>query len=159
MVGNSTCEILTSTGWNFYNPPLPVKITSHCISQINQSVVIIIGGIQNTLVSGNTFIIDYKKKVWQPGPALLMGRRNPACGRILADKETRTFGVIVTGGFNNVMLASVELLNSGSSTFTSLSALPTTFYYHTLLEDPFGGVIILGGISGLGEGLKNFNLV
>ena len=148
--GNSTCELLTSTGWKLFNSSLPVNIASHCTSQINSATVIVIGGVQNTALSGNTYIIDYAKKVWLRGPTLQLARMNPACGRILTDKSKKTFEVIVTGGFNNVMLDSVELFNSGLSVFATISPLPVPLYFHTLMEDPFGGVIILGGISGYG---------
>jgi hypothetical protein len=48
-------EILTEDGWQSTTPSLPVTIAGHCMVTINSTTVIVIGGWQNSDLSGKTF--------------------------------------------------------------------------------------------------------
>ena len=61
-------QVLTEKGWEQIYPSLPVTIADHCAVQIDESSIMIIGGIQNsTAVSTNTFILDTNFGSWVHG--------------------------------------------------------------------------------------------
>ena len=56
-------EILTDNGWELFSPSLPVSVYLHCMVLRNSTTVLVIGGVQNAVVSPNTYMISDDKKV------------------------------------------------------------------------------------------------
>jgi hypothetical protein len=59
----SSAEILTENGWEEFFPSFPANIKSHCMVLLNSTTVIVVGGVQNTFVSADTYLISDDKKV------------------------------------------------------------------------------------------------
>ena len=80
---------------------------------------------------------------------LQMGRYNHRCGRIKSDSTGTQMSIIAVGGIgqNGAYLSSVEVLNDGSSQWTPGPELPDEIHSPAIIQDPNGGVILIGGHS------------
>jgi hypothetical protein len=59
----STAEILTENGWEEFSPSLPVTICLHYMVLLNSTTAMVVGGLQNTVASADTYLISDDKKV------------------------------------------------------------------------------------------------
>jgi hypothetical protein len=60
--------------------------------------------------------------------------------------------VLIAGGFNNTdVLATAELFDPATGTFTPTGAMPTPRFSHTATLLPNGKVLVTGGSSNLGD--------
>jgi hypothetical protein len=57
-------EILTKNGWEVFTPSFPVSVHLHCMVLMNSTTAMVVGGVQNTVVSANTYMISDDKKVF-----------------------------------------------------------------------------------------------
>ena len=82
-------------------PDLPVKVRSHCLVKLDDSRVMVIGGIeqQGRTNSKGTWIHNFDTGLWTSGPYLNIGRRYHSCG-LITDPVADTQVVIVTGGWD-----------------------------------------------------------
>ncbi len=145
---SNTVEILTPNGWETLPQFLPVSIYWHCSVLINSTTVMIIGGYQNGTYSNNTYYLNTERKVWSSGPALKTGRSQPSCGKIRKDNQSSEFSIIVAGGsFGGAWFSSVEILDKDSNGWREGPQLPIGINSSPMIEDPNGGVIIVGGYS------------
>jgi len=138
-------EILTTAGWELFSPSLPVTIYFHCMLLWNFSSVIITGGIQNGYIGSKTYFISDKKKVWVEGPSLNFARYGHGCARINQDNRSLKLSVIIAGGYGSGGFTSVEILDVGATSWRIGTSLPIISYVFNLVEDPRGGVILVGG--------------
>jgi hypothetical protein len=70
-----------------------------------------------------------------------------------------TFSVVAVGGYNEQMLNSVEILDEGADHWRFGPGLPKTVSCAALVEDPLGGVILIGGFeSGWSRSQKMYRL-
>ena len=107
-------------------PDLPKKLESHCMLEIDHDQIMITGGLDMTdglkdlarpishysaKATSNTFVYDFLKSEWSPGPSMGTSRYNHGCATI---KFSDLKAHIVAGGISNSKstLASVELLLS-----------------------------------------------
>ena len=142
---NST-EILTSQGWEMFIPSFPVNISSHCMVTFS-STTMVIGGTQNGTDSKNSFIITDTDKQWRSGPAMIHTRRSFACSRIPTNGNSNQFSTIAVAGLG-FYSSTTEVLDDSATSWRLGPELPTSYYDHSLVQDPKGGVILLGGKKG-----------
>ena len=147
---HSSTEMLTEDGWESNIPSLPVPIAQHCIITVNSTTVMVLGGFQNYQVSGRTFYFTPEKGSWSQGPQLKHKRRRHSCGRVRRDKDSQEMSIIVAGGSDDSFyLSSVEILDESSHEWWTGPELPFGIQYSQMVDDPQGGVILIGGESKL----------
>jgi hypothetical protein len=143
-------EILTEDGWESNIPSLPVTIYGHCMVTVNSTTVMAIGGTQNDQYSGKTFYFTTGAKSWTEGPEMKYNRTGHSCGRIRRNKDSQGTSIIVVGGYNDKLqriVSSVEILNEGSNEWQRGPELPLSIWFSQMVEDPNGGVVLIGGYS------------
>ena len=59
----SQTEVLTESGWQLSSPSFPVTVYHHCLLLLNSTAAIVIGGIQNSITTANTYIITNGNRV------------------------------------------------------------------------------------------------
>jgi hypothetical protein len=89
------------------------------------------------------------KQINFSGPPLKTARRQHSCARIRTDSQSTKFSIIVAVGLsvNSLQLFSVELLDETSNEWIEGSNLNAEIYASQMVEDPNGGVILVGGTS------------
>lgn len=152
-------ETQSSLGWKVQlSIPLPSAIYAQCMVLMNSTAAILIGGYQPSNPSNNTYIITNSTRKWSPGPPLNDARVFHTCGRILTNKTTKTYGILVVTGIDGTHgIPSVELLDQGASSFVRGKPFFTGLYYNSLVEDPAGGIIVIGGMSDTSTCKKKFD--
>jgi hypothetical protein len=144
----NTSEMLTEKGWERNVPDLPVTIVLHCLATVNSTTVIAISGGQNQHLSGKTFYFTFGENNWIEGPELMKMRGFHTCGRIRRNKESQEMSIIVAGGNDKVSyLTLVEILDEGSSKWKTGPELPNYICLSQMVEDPNGGVFLVGGLN------------
>jgi len=112
-------EIFDGTSWNSLQTQyLPKPVLDHCITKINSSTLLSIGGRsgKDYEIFRNTYFYNVQSNKWTPGPFLRNSRSHFSCG-ILRWKNPETNQlekvVVVAGGENGTFgrTSSVELLN------------------------------------------------
>ncbi len=144
----NSAEMLTEEGCESNIPSLPVIINAHCMVTVNSTTVMVIGGYQNNQYSGKTFYFTFGEESWTEGPELKNKRRSHSCGKIRRDKDSQEMSIIVAGGHDgSSYLSSVEILHEGSNEWQTGSELPFGIWLSQMVEDPNGGVVLIGGES------------
>jgi len=116
---------------------------------LNSTTAFLIGGRQSAFIySPNSYLLNTatNSQEWIQGSTLNYGRRYHSCARIQTDSST-TFSVIVVGGYNGTYMTSVEILDEGANKWRNGPDLPFGVCLAALIEDPTGGVILVGGQS------------
>lgn len=115
---------------------------------VNSTTVLMIGGEQHDVrYSSKTFFYSYDH--WTNGPRLEIGREWHSCAMIKADISTPLYTVIVVGGASGgTWLSTVEVLSEDSRSWKDGPELPFGICCGSLVEDSFGGVILIGGFNG-----------
>jgi hypothetical protein len=144
-----SAEMLTEDGWERNLPSLPVTIIYHCMVTVNSTTVMVIGGFQNSQISGKTFFFTFGEESWTEGPELKNKRRSQSCGKIRRNKDSQEMSIIVAGGYDGSYLSSVEILHEGSVEWQTGPELQLGMYDSQMVEDQNGGVILIGGYSPL----------
>lgn len=125
---------------------------------LNSTTAFLIGGQQQyEHVKPNSYLLNTaaNSKEWIQGPSLKQGRNDHSCGRIRKDASNIEFSTIVVGGYDDgKILKSVEILDDGANEWRSGPDLPFGIRYASLVEDPSGGVILVGGSSDDNRPLK-----
>jgi hypothetical protein len=144
-----TAEILSEGEWQKSPTSLPVTIYRHCMVVINSTTVMVIGGIQNgfTVPSPNTFYFNTENEMWVAGPKLLAGRQLHSCGKLQKESGSSQTSIVVVGGLRGAYLSSVEILDDGASEWRTGANLPIGIDGASMIEDPAGGVILIGGYN------------
>ena len=155
----NTGEVLTDAGWQEFLPYLPVTIVGHCMVLVNSTTVLVIGGLQNDEESPSlkTFYFNTENGNWIDGPNLLSNRYRHSCGKLQEESESSQYSVIVAGGYNGPFfshenqtycMSSVEILDFGASAWRKGPSLPFGISGASMVEDLFGGVVLIGGNNG-----------
>jgi len=116
---------------------------------LNSTTAFLIGGRQQQVdFSPNSYLLNTaaNSQEWLKGPALNHNREHHSCARIKTENSSR-FGIIVVGGSNGTYMTSVEILDDGADVWRNGPDLPFGIYHASLVEDPTGGVILVGGES------------
>jgi len=113
---------------------------------LNSSTLFVIGGYIVPTYS-NTYIMNTDgSKTWVTGPPLKFSRYLHSCSRIKSNLKTHeSFSIVVAGGSN--LLSSVKVLDEGSNEWRQGPDLPFGIQGGAMVEDPEGGVILIGGQS------------
>lgn len=146
--GVNTVEVLTEQGWETLPKPLPVTIFGHCSVLVNSTTVMLIGGFQNNDESSDTYYFNTENEEWTEGPQLMNKRTFHSCGRIRRNSQSQELSIIVAGGYYGSYLSSVEILDLGSDKWEKGPELPYGIDSFQMVEDPKGGVFLVGGSSG-----------
>ena len=137
-----TSEKLTKTGFELIQ--MNMKISRHCAMPIEDTTIIIIGGIINERpFSNKTFLFDTLTNTFTTGPDLMKGRQLHSCARIDGDKLIIAGGKDLRGG-----LDSVEILDCKKGHWNEGPILPQAIFSASMVEHPDGGVVLIGGQSG-----------
>jgi len=146
---------MTKNGWEFLLPSLPGKSLYSCMVLLNSTTAFLIGGIvgeesgTKSQYSPKTFLFNTEanRQEWIEGPTLKFGREFHSCARIRKDSSSHQFSVIVVGGWGKGVTPPVEVLDEGASEWRNGPDLPFKISSASLVEDPTGGVILVGGAS------------
>ncbi len=117
---------------------------------LNSTTAFLIGGrLQHKNFKSNSYLLNTaaKSKEWIQGPPLKLGRNDHSCARIRKDSSSHQFSIIVVGGWGKDLTPSVEVLDDGANEWRNGPDLPFGIRYASLVEDPSGGVILVGGQS------------
>jgi hypothetical protein len=154
--GAGTVETLTISGWKTFTPSLPVSINSHCMAMINTTTVIVVAGLQTSVASGATYILNNDYRVWASGPNLNQVRYFHQCGKLLSSPTSQTFGILSVGGLasSTSILGTSEFLGPDLSGWSFVQPLPVPTHRLRLIEDPYGGVFVIGGYTSTGLVIK-----
>ena len=123
-------------------PYLPFSIKNHCMVQINESTIFIIGGYVNKQRNESSLNKEVSKKTWiidstkdfqvREGPSLNVFRSGHACSKFEIDGK---YVVIVVGGYvSSNWLESVEILDMSSSLVWNFGNHTKTKYYKSLFS-------------------------
>lgn len=90
-------------------PDLPKPMEDHCMATINQTHVILVGGLDDDFISDETYIYDLELGLWSDGPKLNQKRRGFGCAASYSGL------IVVAGGYSGEyqkgwFLTSVEIL-------------------------------------------------
>ena len=125
---------------------MPLSNREHCMVQVNLTTVMIIGGM-NSSFHDATYLFNSVTEKWMPGPPLQKARRAQNCARIKTQNKQPYFSIIVAGGYDDTFLSSVEILDDVNGNWRYGPPLPVPLCYGALVEDPAGGVIMVGGYN------------
>jgi len=144
-----TTELISSSGYEEGNK-FPVTIWGHCSFPFNATHGIVTGGVQDGSWSGNTWYVDLTTTRVTPGPTMKTERGRHGCATF--QKGTKSFG-IVTGGFNNRLLDSTEMieLDEESPIWTEGPKLPRGLFGLTLVQTSQGTYAMGGQDSGYND--------
>jgi hypothetical protein len=144
----NSSESFNGEFWEEVLPNLSVSLHGQCVLLLNSTTVMVIGGAvqRGSEYSKATYLYNTEHKEWRVGPALKTARAYHGCGRIRKSSESHEFTAIVVGGTNIgawSALKSVEILDGNR--WVPGPDLPYATAGTTLIEDPTGGVINVGG--------------
>ncbi len=114
---------------------------------VNSTTVMVIGGDQKINGLGKTFYFTFGAESWIEGPELFFERLFPSCGRIRRDKDSQEMSIIYAGGEDASIMSSVQILHAGSNEWQTGPELPFSISASQMVEDPNGGVVLIGGYS------------
>ena len=117
---------------------------------LNSTTAFLIGGQQEeTNFKPYSYLLNTEanSQEWIQGPTLNLGRNDHSCARIRKDASNLEFSTIVVGGYNGTIMKSVEILDDGASEWRNGPDLPFGIRYASLVEDPAGGIILVGGFD------------
>ena len=146
----NTMAVLSDSGWQELPISLPVTVFGHCMVLLNLTTVMLIGGRQDdSLYSPDTFYFNTENEKWVAGPKLISSRYHHSCG-MLRNSQSSQESVIVAAGNNGLwpLMASVEILDVGASEWRTGPSLPFGIREASMVEDPSGGVLLIGGYNG-----------
>ena len=101
---DSTELIDIERGTNDEGPKLPMPLLFHCLVQLNNDQVLLVGGMNDQKeAEDDTYLFDYPSRTWKGGPPLKHARYGHGCGSFF--KET-SYGqlemmVLVASGKNS----------------------------------------------------------
>ena len=139
-------EMLNEVGWENEVTALPFTVAFHCMVAINSTTLMLIGGLQNGLISGKTYYFNSVGHIWTEGPELNHNRIDPSCKRIRTDQRNQKTSIIVAGGGDSSSyISSVEILDEGSNEWRVGPELPLNISLAQFVGSENEGVILIGG--------------
>jgi len=135
-------EVFSSEGWK-KGPSLPVTISGHCMVTLNESTLMVIGGDQEEENSAGTYFFDIPSQEWSKGPSMEEPRSYHTCSKILDKNQHK---IVIIGGYSDTGAeSSVIVFDPVTNEYWEGPALPKKLYRSASVEDPTGGVIVIGG--------------
>jgi hypothetical protein len=152
--GNSAVQSFDGNRWSEgVYADLPVNISGHCMVRINDSMVMVIGGLKDSPpgnMAGDSYFFHASENKWILGPQLIITRWSPVCG-VMSWKNNKV--IVVTGGYelnqSDVPLKSVEFLFLNEYEHLNISWVEGPSLPH-IIEKPVmvefnNGIILVGG--------------
>jgi hypothetical protein len=146
----SLSEVLNERKWE-NSLPLPVPLLFHCTVLLNSTTVIAIGGSSETDLrpqSQNTYLLNSEHETWTEGPMLNKARLAMSCGRIRKNGQSHQYSIIAVGGWDGSYMSTVEIFDEETGKWRFGPELPVNLCCGALIEDPVGGVVLVGGVTG-----------
>jgi len=151
VASKNTLEELTKNGWKPVLPNLPYdSYSTSCIRYINSSTLILVNE------NPSAYFLNTDKNIWEETSSPKYERNDFSCARIKSNHHTSSYSIIVVGGSSfsfeqyisrTKYLTSTEILDEGSNEWRNGPDLPFGITKGVLVEDPNGGVILVGGSS------------
>jgi N-acetylneuraminic acid mutarotase len=143
----SSLEVYGPSGWSLINSQLPEGLFVLCAITVNDTHVLITGGLSDSQPNGasGTIWFDAVNEKFSPGPTMNSARSYHGCGKI---KSIDTFDdfIIVVGGYNGSShLDSTEILEPGSNEWKMGPKLPSQITGTTIVEDQVSNSLLLVG--------------
>jgi len=109
--------------WSKHN--IPFDVQSHCLTEISDDKLILIGGHQNGLSSAKTWIFDTRTNTWTHGPNMKTDRIWHGCFSIEENgTTTKVVAMGGNGGYASDRLSTAEILDVASMQWQDLPDLP-----------------------------------
>ncbi len=142
-------------------PDLPARLFHHCLVQVNDSTLLLVGGISNQREdSKDSYYFDVNLEIWTRGPDLAIARHTHACGR-LKDKGFKNGTMIVVAGGKKEAARSTEILVENGLVWTKGPDLPISLRSSVMVSKPDQyQLLVIGGCDpdGGGQSEANFRL-
>jgi N-acetylneuraminic acid mutarotase len=152
-------EVLTDKGWERQPYELPVGLYGLCTVLVNLTSLMVLGGQTGQAALNNTYILNLESQSWVSGPTLKNKRMSHSCSKFRKNKTNpSSFSVIVVGGegtYDSNFLSSVEIFDYEANLWRDGPDLPITITRAAMIEDPLGGVILIGGRSSTNSNLDS----
>jgi len=145
VTSDGTSEALTESGWKNLQKNLEISAYFSCICHINSTTVVLVDGFQRESYFFNTENEELKRIT-----LLDHFRHNFACARIRTNEYSLSSSIIVVGGDDgSEQFNSTETLDLNANRLEWVKGpnLPFGINVASLVEDPIGGVILVGGQS------------
>ncbi len=151
---SSTEYINVKTNTSTKGAPLPAPLKNHCMTKINDTTAILIGGYFDSPWPLSTYFFNVLEDSWTTGPNLTLARVEASCGVIQDSTIADYVMVVVVGGIVNVeMENTTEILfldpdsSQGESSWTIGPPLPDSQASASLVPTSDGKNLILVGGS------------
>ncbi len=127
--------------------PLPVPLFFHCMVLLNSTTVMVIGGSSETDLGPQrkSFLFNSEHETWTEGPMLNKARLSMSCGRIRKNSQSHQYSIIAAGGWDGTTKSTVEIYDEETGKWRLGPELPINLCCSALIEDPVGGVVLVGG--------------
>jgi hypothetical protein len=154
--GSGNVTVYSAKGWKPFIPSMPTGLSFHCMVKLNATTVLVAGGVfPNFTASTVTYIYNDVYKTWFSGPKLNQARQSHKCGKIMVDSTSNKWGVVAIGGMNatslGTVLSTVEFLDPDLMAWKIIKPVPVPVAGFGLVEDPTGGVFVIGGLKSRGK--------
>jgi RHS repeat-associated protein len=116
--------------------------SSHTATLLTNGTVLIAGGVASGTVSATAETYNPSTETFTATTGNMTAARELQTATLLNNGE-----VLIAGGFNTASLASAELYNPSTGTFSATGSLSTARDYHTATLLPTGSVLIAGGYN------------
>jgi len=150
---DGTSEALTESGWKNLQKNLKINTYASCICHINSTTVLLVDGPPR-----QSYLLNTENEELDRITEFRTARESFACARIKTNEHSLSYSIIIAGGENgwtNDILASTEILdldfNANKVGWVNGPNLPFAIKEASLVEDPTGGVILVGGQSSNGR--------
>ncbi len=109
----NTSNYVNVVGGSNIGPDLPTQLSSHCILTVNDSTVMVTGGVWRLEA---TWYYTFESGVWTSGPNMIYGRHAHVCGALKDSNNGKKITVAATGytKFEFDRANSTELLIDGT---------------------------------------------
>ena len=146
----NTGEIMNNDSWTFLKSLLPVAIRRHCMVLLNRTTVLLVGGLQQGIMSNRVFFFNSEFEKWIEGPPLKFARSVHSCAMIKTNGQSNKLSLVVAGGNNGTYMSSVEILDEGSLEWRAGTDLPQGTSNAMMVADSNNGVVLIGGMYSAG---------
>ena len=148
-MGTNQWFILTPTGWQDVQPPLPQSFSFHCAVLYNLTTVLVIAGLNADFFVPDVFIFNSVTMAWTKAADLNFGRINHYCAMIKSSDQSLAMVPMAIGGkTDGTELKSTEY-SLDLSSWVMGPELPNFITGAAIVSDGIGGIVLVGGREGI----------
>jgi len=144
---SKTSEYLLEDGWHAIAQTFSYKFRLACAVFINPMTAFIISGGRDAVPTTATLFYNFATKSFSTGPSVKYARWGPLCGRVLKGFNSLEYAVIIAGSEAVSTAKTTEVYNMEANTWNDGPGLPFEVRKSVAVEDPFGGLVISGGLT------------